>query len=55
VNSQDDTVFHFPSNPLRFAYTDDDQPDLTICTDLEVTDIVLFQDIYYPADEDIPY
>ena len=48
-----DSIFVFPDHMV--ASDDLVQPDLTICTDLEVSDFKFFQEIYHPADDEIPY
>ena len=48
-----DSIFVFPDHIV--APIDMVQPDLTICTDLEVPNFEFFQDIYNPPEDEIPY
>ena len=48
-----DSIFVFPDHMI--PPNDLLQPDLTICTDLEFPDFQFFQEIYHPADDEIPY
>ena len=44
-----DSIFVFPDHMV--APNDMVQPDLTICTDLEVPNFEFFQEIYHPQDD----
>ena len=48
-----DSIFVFPD--FMLPPNDVLQPDLTICTDIEAPDFEFFQEIYHPADDEIPY
>ena len=51
-----DSIFVFPDFvPIGEPNGKFFQPDLTICTDLEFPDFQLFQEIYHPSDDEIPY
>ena len=48
-----DSIFVFPDHMV--APNNIVQPDLTICTDIEVPNFEFFQDIYNPPEDEIPY
>ena len=48
-----DSIFVFPD--FMVPPNDVLQPDLTICTDIDVPDFEFFQEIYHPSDDEIPY